>query len=131
MKRVEEIKQARMKRHFDKRMDAHKTKKKQDLENELMKHVDLIEDPNVKQYILKKKELKQKAKEEKEIRSGIRKGIHAKMSKMEVDSDEDMLQADSSEEEEVQEKPKQIKQKALAKVKSSKKAAPSKKAIKK
>ena len=60
-----------------------------------------------------------------------RSGIANKMSKMEVDSDEDMVQADSEEEENAKEKPKAIKQKALAKVKSNKKAAPAKKAIKK
>ena len=36
-------------------MDAHKDKKRKDLEAELMKHVDLIEDPAVKEYILAKK----------------------------------------------------------------------------
>ena len=36
-------------------MDAHKDKKRKDLENELMKHVDLIEDPAVKEFILAKK----------------------------------------------------------------------------
>ena len=36
-------------------MDAHKDKKRKDLENELMKHVDLIEDPSVKEFILAKK----------------------------------------------------------------------------
>ena len=40
---------------FKRRMDAHKGKKRMDLENELMKHVDLIEDPAVKEYVLKKK----------------------------------------------------------------------------
>jgi len=45
MKRVDEIKRVRMQRHFDKRMELHKDKKRKDIENELMKHVDLIEDP--------------------------------------------------------------------------------------
>ena len=36
-------------------MDAHKDKKKKDLENELIKHVDLIEDPAIKEFILVKK----------------------------------------------------------------------------
>ena len=39
-------------------MDAHKNKKKGDLERELMKHADLIEDPDVKAYIMEKKEAK-------------------------------------------------------------------------
>ena len=58
MKRVDEIKGVRQQRLFDKRMDAHKTKKRQDIENELMKHINLIEDPKVKAYIIKKKTLK-------------------------------------------------------------------------
>ena len=59
MKRVDEIKSARSHRLFKARMDAHKKKKKGDLERELMKHADLIEDPNVKAYIMEKKEAKQ------------------------------------------------------------------------
>ena len=55
MKRVDEIKTARQKRLFDKRMAAHKTKKRLDMVNELIKHVDLIEDPKVKEYVKKKK----------------------------------------------------------------------------
>ena len=55
MKRVDEIKRIRQQRHFDKRMEAHKDKKRRDIENELMKHIDLIEDPKVKAYITKKK----------------------------------------------------------------------------
>ena len=39
-------------------MDAHKDKKKLDLENELMKHSDLIEDQKVKEYIQSKKAAK-------------------------------------------------------------------------
>jgi len=58
MKRVEEIKAARKLRHFNKRMDAHKTKKREDMENELMKHIDLIDDPAVKEYIRSKKQNK-------------------------------------------------------------------------
>ena len=56
MKRVDDIKAARQQRLFDKRMEAHKTKKRQDIENELMKHLGLIEDPKIKEYIIKKKE---------------------------------------------------------------------------
>jgi len=58
MKRVSEIKTARMERAFKKRMDDHKGIKKMNVEIELMKHVDLIDDPNVKSYILKKKEMR-------------------------------------------------------------------------
>ena len=39
---------------FDKRMEAHKEKKRNDIINELMKHADLIEDPKVKEYVIKK-----------------------------------------------------------------------------
>ena len=46
-------------------MEAHKRIKRVHLENELIKHVDLIDDPKVKAFVLKKKEIKQKAKEEK------------------------------------------------------------------
>ena len=45
-------------------MDAHKETKRRDMENELMKHIDLIEDPKIKEYIIKKKADKVKAKEE-------------------------------------------------------------------
>ena len=55
MKRIDEIKSVRQQRMFDKRMDAHKDKKRADIENELMKHIGLIEDPAMKAYIMKKK----------------------------------------------------------------------------
>ena len=55
MKRVDEIKTARQQRMFDKRMEAHKKKKRQDIVNELSKHINLIEDDRIKDYILKKK----------------------------------------------------------------------------
>ena len=48
---------------FKRRMDDHKVKKRNDLQNELMKHVDLISDPKMKEYILKKKSQKMAAKE--------------------------------------------------------------------
>ena len=37
-------------------MDDHKQVKRRSVEIELAKHADLIEDENVKQYVLKKKE---------------------------------------------------------------------------
>ena len=55
MKRIDEIRTIRQQRMFDKRMDAHKDKKRSDIENELMKHIGLIEDPKMKAYIMKKK----------------------------------------------------------------------------
>ena len=60
MKRVGEIKDARQQRMFKKRMDAHKGVKRMNAEIELMKHADLIDDLNVKAYILKKKAEKTK-----------------------------------------------------------------------
>ena len=78
MKRVDEIKVARQMRFFQKRMDAHKVKKRADIENELMKHLELIEDPKVKAYIIKKKTQKITAKEERYARHN-KPGIRGKM----------------------------------------------------
>lgn len=58
MKKIDEIKARRQQRFFDRRMAKAATKKRADIENELVKHADLISDPKVKQYILKKKEVK-------------------------------------------------------------------------
>ena len=55
MKKIDEIKSKRQQRFFDRRMAKAKAKKKLDLENELMKHSDLISDSQVKHYIEKKK----------------------------------------------------------------------------
>ena len=65
MKRVHEIKVVRQQRFFNKRMEANKTNKRQAAENELMTHVDLISNPQVKQFIMKKKEQKLKTRREK------------------------------------------------------------------
>ena len=43
---------------FDKRMEAHKDLKRRQMEIELMKHVDLIDDPKIKEYILEKKKIR-------------------------------------------------------------------------
>ena len=59
MKKIDEIKTKRQQRFFDRRMAKAQAKKKMDVENELMKHSDLISDEKVKQYIQKKKTLKQ------------------------------------------------------------------------
>ena len=108
MKRVDEIKRVRMQRHFDKRMELHKDKKRKDIENELMKHVDLIEDPKIKEYILKKKTQKVQAKEERIARHN-KPGIRGKMAVVQDDI--------SMEESEEEEKP--VKAKAIAKVRTS------------
>eukprot|EP00352_Strombidinopsis_acuminata_P008534 CAMPEP_0176374452 /NCGR_PEP_ID=MMETSP0126-20121128/26767_1 /TAXON_ID=141414 ORGANISM="Strombidinopsis acuminatum, Strain SPMC142" /NCGR_SAMPLE_ID=MMETSP0126 /ASSEMBLY_ACC=CAM_ASM_000229 /LENGTH=75 /DNA_ID=CAMNT_0017735033 /DNA_START=288 /DNA_END=515 /DNA_ORIENTATION=+ len=60
MKKIDEIKRRRQQRFFERRMAKAAAKKKSDMENELMSHVDLINDPKVKQYIIKKKEAKAK-----------------------------------------------------------------------
>jgi hypothetical protein len=60
MKKVDEIKQKRQERFFARRMAKSKAKKKLDVENELLKHSDLISDEKVKQYIVKKKQEKQR-----------------------------------------------------------------------
>lgn len=73
MKKVDEIKQKRMERFFERRMAKSKAKKKVDVENELIKHSDLISDAKVKQFIEKKKVEKFEKQVAKEIRSGIRK----------------------------------------------------------
>ena len=105
MKRVSEIKTARQERAFKKRMDAHKGVKKMNLEIELMKHADLIDDPNIKAYILKKKEQRRVRKEERLNKNKPKSGIHSKV----MDSDSEM--------ESEQEKPAiTAKQKALAKI---------------
>ena len=67
-------------------MDAHKDKKRLDLENELMKHSDLIEDPKTKEYIVAKKEAKFAKKMAYNDKERAR-GIHAKMAKMEVEDE--------------------------------------------
>ena len=92
MKRIDEIKKARQQRFFDRRMAKAAAKKRMDIENELMTHVDSITDPKIKEYIREKKTEKLAAKRERQERSGPRKtGIWAKDAKMQ----------DSSEEEEV------------------------------
>ena len=55
MKKIDEIKTRRQQRFFERRMAKAKAKKKLDVENELMKHSDLISDSKVKSYITKKK----------------------------------------------------------------------------
>jgi large subunit ribosomal protein L24e len=72
MTKIDEIKKRRQQRFFDRRMAKASAKKKEATENELMTHVDLISNPNVKSYIAKRKEAKLSAKREKQDRaSGI------------------------------------------------------------
>lgn len=58
MKKIDEIKARRQQRFFERRMAKASAKKRQDIENELAKHSDLIADDKVKAYIQKKKEEK-------------------------------------------------------------------------
>ena len=86
-------------------MDAHKGLQRRQLEIELAKHADLIDDPKIKEYVLKKKAERIAAKEEKIARTqGKKSGIHAKRAlaseSEESERDEDMEQ-ESVEEEQV------------------------------
>ena len=56
IKRIDEIKSARQKRFFDRRMAKAAANKRQAVESELMTHVDSISDPQVRAYIKEKKE---------------------------------------------------------------------------
>ena len=58
MKKLDEIKARRQTRFFERRMAKAAAKKRQDIENELVKHSDLISDKKVKAFIEKKKEEK-------------------------------------------------------------------------
>ena len=84
-------------------MEAHKGLKRRQMEIELMKHVDLIEDPVVKEFILEKKKIRVHAKEQSAIKNSKKTGIRAKMS-----IDHEMEVEDDGEE--------KVEQKALAKV---------------
>ena len=71
-------------------MDAHKGKKKGDLERELIKHADLIEDPNVKAYIMEKKNAKiQKEIEKNNKARGVKLGMDVEDSEMEEEESVD------------------------------------------
>ena len=105
MKKIDEIKRKRQQRFFDRRMAKASAKKKADMENELMKHVDLIPDEKVKTYIQKKKSEKQK-------RIAARQQPTKSKKAMLIDEDMDM---ESEESEEEQQKVVQ-----LAKVKAKK-----------
>ncbi len=94
MKKIDEIKARRQQRFFERRMAKAKAKKRQDVENELLKHADLIGDAKVKAFIMKKREQKLKERQdryEKEATAAAKKqGVMGK--------DVDMLMEDSEEE---------------------------------
>jgi hypothetical protein len=90
MKKIDEIKKTRQQRFFDRRMAKAAAKKRMDIENELMTHVDLIKDPKIKEYIQEKKTLKLAAKRERQDRSSGRKtGVWAKDAEMDSESEEE------------------------------------------
>ena len=132
MKRVDEIKAARQERFFKARMDKAKGQKRSSTENELINGVDLITNPRVKAYILKKKKAKEELKRfrqtggERGAAARKARGIHVKLD-IESASDDEVMDVNSSEEEE--EKPVKETIKAVAKVRQPKKMA--KKTIKK
>ena len=108
MKRVDEIKGVRQQRMFDKRMEAHKGLKRRQMEIELMKHSDLIDDPKIKSYIEAKKKIRTHAKEQNAIKNSKKTTLRAKMAVI----DTDQMEVEEDEEPVVQ-------QKALAKVRKS------------
>ena len=89
MKKLDEIKARRQQRFFERRMAKAKAKKRQDIENELVKHTDLISDAKVKAFILKKKEAKKERERQKYARTGA------------MRKDVEMLESDSESVEEV------------------------------
>ena len=126
MKRVDEIKLARQERFFNARMKAAKGQKRSSTENELMSSVDLITNPKVRAYILKKKQQKEEAKRfrqsggERGLAARKTRGIHGKLDlEEESDVDEDMMNDVASSDEEKEEQKVQVK--AIAKVKAPKK----------
>jgi len=90
MTKIDEIKKRRQQRFFDRRMAKASAKKKEATQNELMTHVDLISNPNVKSYIAKRKDAKLSAKREKQDRAS---GIWKKDKQMEESSDEEKIAA--------------------------------------
>lgn len=108
MKVVDDIKAKRQERFFARRMAKASAKKKSDIENELMKHSDLITDTKVKTFIEKKKE-------EKRLKDNIKKGIK------EMVTDVNMLESEEEEEQVVLEKIKAKSKKASKKTKAIKK----------
>ena len=102
MKKIDEIKTRRQQRFFERRMAKAKAKKRTDIENELLRHADLISDTKVKAFIMKKREKQLELRQEKYAKE-------AKYSAMRKDME--MLVEESEEDEDI---------KALAKVKKTK-----------
>ena len=102
MKKIDEIKTRRQQRFFERRMAKAKAKKRTDIENELLRHADLISDTKVKAFIMKKREKQLEVRQEKYAKE-------ARYSAMRKDVE--MLVEESEEDEDI---------KALAKVKKTK-----------
>jgi hypothetical protein len=115
MKRVDEIKKTRQQRFFDRRMAKASAKKRMDMENELMTHVDMISDPKIKEFIKEKKFVKLAERRARQDKSGPKKtGVWAKDEEMDSDSEEEV-----------------VKETLKAKIKAKTSAAKKTKAIKK
>ena len=94
MKKIDDIKKRRQQRFFDRRMAKAAAKKRSDVENELMTHVDLISDPKIKEFIAEKKVAKLAERRARQDRSGPKKtGIWAKDAVFESSSEEEEVVA--------------------------------------
>eukprot|EP00997_Jenningsia_sp_PLL12_P007639 NODE_4302_length_676_cov_35.850080_g3662_i0.p1 GENE.NODE_4302_length_676_cov_35.850080_g3662_i0~~NODE_4302_length_676_cov_35.850080_g3662_i0.p1 ORF type:complete len:203 (+),score=31.50 NODE_4302_length_676_cov_35.850080_g3662_i0:35-643(+) len=91
MKKIDAIKKARQMRLFNRRKAKADAKNRQDIIAELGVHQDLVTDPRIKAFAVKRKEKKEEAKR---LRQS---GIHRKQVAMESDEDVEM----ASEQEEV------------------------------
>jgi large subunit ribosomal protein L24e len=90
MRKIDEIKKTRQQRFFDRRMAKAAAKKRADIENELMTHVDIIKDPKIQEFIREKKIAKLAAKRERQDRSsGKKTGVWAKDEEMDSESEEE------------------------------------------
>ena len=92
MKKIDEIKKTRQQRFFDRRMAKAADKKRKDIENELIVHIDNISDPKIKAYIAQKKEIKMAGIKAKQDRAGTKKtGVWAKDEAMESSEEEEVM----------------------------------------
>ena len=92
MKKLDEIKGRRQTRFFERRMAMAKAKKRQDIENELVKHADLITDSKVKAFISIKREEKRVKLQAKWDKQGpsMRKDVKMVESESEEESEEEL-----------------------------------------
>lgn len=85
MKRIDEIKEARQKRFWKKRMDRAKVQQMKTIERELEKHVDLITDETVKNKILEGIETKRGETIEKNNKNRKKEEYESEEEEMEVE----------------------------------------------